>query len=251
MQSTRFRSVLSAAMLFVLAMGAACQVPGIGGPSLSGSGTKILFIGNSYTYVNDVPGIVQAFGDAAGVPFAVATVAMPDFALVDHLNQGSAQREIEKGGWAYVVLQQGPSSVEVNRDTLRLATKVFADAMRPSGAKPALFSAWPTAGRRVDYPRAIESYRLAAADVDGLFLPVAGAWLEAWKVDPALALYAGDGLHASAEGSYLSALTIFAVLAKRSPIGLPNKVRTLGGTTIEVTPAMAKLLQEAAAAATQ
>ena len=242
----------AAILLFCLsAIAAACDLPGIGGPSLIGTGTKILFVGNSYTYVNDVPGIVQAFGEASGVPFAVATVAMPDYALIDHWNEGTARRELAKGGWAFVVLQQGPSSVEVNRDTLRLATRLFAGAMNRNETQAALFSAWPTEGRRVDFPRSMESYRLAAADVGGLFLPVAGAWLEAWKLEPGLALYASDGLHASVEGSYLTALTIYAVIAKRSPIGLPAKIRTMAGTTIELTPARAKLLQEAAAEATK
>src|SRR5262249_28073204 len=115
-------------------------------PHLDGDGRRVLFIGNSYTYVNDVPGIVQALADSAGGEhMAVENVAEPDYALVDHLAQGEAQREIAKGGWAFVVLQQGPSSVDVNRDTLRLAVKAFAPLIAAAGGKPALFSAWPTA----------------------------------------------------------------------------------------------------------
>src|SRR6478672_1356008 len=96
-------------------------------PQLIGDGRPVLFIGNSYTYVNDLPGIIQALADSAGGDrIAVETIAEPDYALVDHLAEGTAQREISKRGWAFVVLQQGPSSVEVNRDTLRLATKAFA-----------------------------------------------------------------------------------------------------------------------------
>src|SRR6476646_1101634 len=115
-----------------LARGAALCVSAAGclsatAPTLIGDGRPILFIGNSYTYVNDLPGIVQALADSAGgEKIAVETVAEPDFALVDHWARGTAQREISKGGWAFVVLQQGPSSVGVNRDTLRLATKLFA-----------------------------------------------------------------------------------------------------------------------------
>src|SRR4051812_5272135 len=175
---------------------AGCLSTSVSAPQLEGQGRHVLFIGNSYTYVNDVPGIVQALADSAGGgTLAVESVAEPDFALIDHWATGVAAREIGKGGWAFVVLQQGPSSVEVNRDTLRLATKLFAPGIAQSGGKPALFSAWPTIDRRVDFPRAIESYRLAAADVNGVFLPVASAWLAAWTRDSSLPLYAGDGLH--------------------------------------------------------
>jgi hypothetical protein len=219
-------------------------------PKLVGAGPAILFIGNSYTYENDVPGLVQALAVAAGTPIAVETVANPDYALIDHWNGGSSARsEIAKGGWKYVVLQQGPSSVEVNRDTLRLATQLFAAEARKIGGTTALFSAWPTQDRRVDFPRAIESYRIAAGDVGGVFLPVAGAWLAAWDRDPTIALYANDGLHASPAGSYLAALVIFAKLTQKSPIGSPAQLTPAGGGRLTISPQLAAILQEAAAAA--
>src|SRR5688572_26189585 len=181
-------------------------------PQLVGEGRPVLFIGNSYTYLMDIPGIVQALADSAGgEKLAVATVAGPDMALVDHWNDGTAVRRIRAGGWRWVVLQQGPSSTEINRDSLRLTTEWFSREIRGVGALPALFSAWPTAQRRQDFPRAIESYQLAAQDVSGLFLPVAPAWLKAWESDAAIELYA-DGLHPSAAGAYLAALVIYGRL---------------------------------------
>lgn len=223
-----------------------CLSSGTTAPVLSGEGRSVLFIGNSYTYVNDLPGIVQSLADSAGGErIAVETVAEPDFALVDHLAVGVAQREIAKGGWAFVVLQQGPSSVELNRDTLRLATKAFAALIDQAGGKAALFSAWPTVSRRIDFPRAIESYRLAAADVSGVFLPVASAWLAAWEKDANLPLYAPDGLHASPLGSYLSALVIYARLLDKPVVGLPAKLRLRSGAVLTIDPAVARTVQEA------
>jgi hypothetical protein len=233
---------------------AACLSSAISGPQLSGSGTPVLFIGNSLTYVNDLPGIVQALADSAGGPaIAVETVAFPDYALIDHWNEGSAaghaRAEIAKGGWKFVVLQQGPSSTEVNRDTLRLATRMFAQEMSKFGATAALLSAWPTVDRRQDFPRAIESYTLAAGDVNGVLLPVAAAWLAAWRRDSTLALYS-DGLHPSIDGSYLSALAIYAVLEHRTPMGLPSRLRLRSGAAVFVDQKIAGILQAAAAEAT-
>jgi hypothetical protein len=233
---------------------AACLSSAVSGPELSGTGTPVLFVGNSLTYINDLPGIVQALADSAGGPsLAVETVAFPDYALIDHWNEGllagHARAEMAKGGWKFVVLQQGPSSVEANRDTLRLATKLFAQEMSKIGATPALLSAWPTIDRRQDFPRAIESYTLAASDVNGLLLPVAAAWLAAWKRDSTLALYS-DGLHPSIAGSYLSALAVCAVLQHRSPMGLPSRLHLRSGATVFVDPKVAAVLQSAAAEAT-
>ncbi len=216
---------------------------------LTGEGRPVLFIGNSYLYYQDIPGIVQAMADSAGGDkLDVATVAAANFALIDHWNQGTAAREIRKGGWEWVVLQQGPSSVDANRDTLRALTRRFADEMATVGIGPALFSAWPAENRRQDFPRAIESYTLAAADVGGLLLPVAAAWLAAWDRDSALGLY-DDGLHPSVEGAYLSGLVIYARLLGQSPVGLPRVLRLKSGRVISVSSVRAALLQEAAAEA--
>lgn len=221
------------------------------GPDLEpiGEGRRVLFIGNSYLYSLDIPGLVQALADSAGGDkLAVATVAYPDVALSDHLASGFAKPAIRQGGWEWVVLQQGPSSVTANREALRASVRSFADEIRPVGATPALFSAWPSEIRREDFPAAIESYRLAAGDVGGIFLPVATAWLKAWELEPAATLYS-DGLHPSPQGAYLSALVIYARLLGKTPMGLPSSLRTQSGVAIALPAATAQRLQAAAAAA--
>jgi hypothetical protein len=240
--------------VLLLAMSLGCGVGSTGAGDLDGGedlgeGTRVLFIGNSYLYFADIPGIVQALADSArGEKLAVATVAGPDLALVDHWKDGGAVRRIRAGGWKWVVLQQGPSSTEINRDSLRLTTGWFAGEIRNVGAVPALFSAWPSDARRQDFPRAIESYQLAAQDVSGLFLPVAPAWLQAWSRDGTLGLYS-DGLHPSAAGAYLAALVIYGRLLRASPVGLPPAVRLRRGAVLSLPPPIATLLQQAAAAA--
>jgi hypothetical protein len=218
------------------------------GPRSTGEGRRVLFVGNSLTYANDLPGIVQALADSAGGDkLAVATVAGPDMALVDHWNDGAARREIARGAWELVVLQQGPSSTDVNRDSLRIFTGRFAAEIAKVSARTALYSVWPTSGRRQDFARAIESYTLAAGDVNGLLLPVASAWLAAWERDAGLELYGADGLHPSPAGSYLAALVIYAKVLNRSPVGLPGQLRLRSGALIAVDQGTATTLQRVAA----
>jgi hypothetical protein len=220
------------------------------GPQLIGEGRRILFVGNSLTYANDLPGMLQALADSAGGDrLAVETVAGPDFALVDHWREGTAAREIAEGGWELVVLQQGPSSVEVNRDSLRIFTSRFAAEMAKVNARPALYSVWPTLARRQDFPRAIESYALAASDVNGLLLPVAAAWVAALERDANLVLYGADGFHPTLTGTYLAAVVMYAKILNRSPVGLPARLRLRSGAVIAINAQTARLLQEVAAAA--
>src|SRR6266850_4072585 len=74
--------------------------------------TRVLFIGNSLTTANDLPGVVAAlFVAAGGDPIECRTVAFPGYSLEDNWNRGDARRAIAEGGWSTVVLQQGPSAL--------------------------------------------------------------------------------------------------------------------------------------------
>src|SRR3990172_532963 len=81
---------------------------------IRGEGRRALFVGNSYLYTMDIPGIVQALADSAGgEKIAVAMITGPAMALLDHLKVGWVQTQIARGSWEWVVLQQGPSSTTV------------------------------------------------------------------------------------------------------------------------------------------
>ena len=106
-------------------------------PRLAGDGAPILFIGNSHTYVNDLPGILQALADSAGgETIATMSIVNANFALIDHWNDGGAKEEIERRSWRFVVMQQGWTPAGVCQDTLRLATQLFSESIRRAGATP-------------------------------------------------------------------------------------------------------------------
>jgi hypothetical protein len=248
MRLRRSLAVLAALAGGLIGLACSSAPAGPAVPALIGEGRRVLFIGNSLTYWNDLPLIAQALADSAGgASLAVMVVAFPDFSLDDHRAEGTAQRAIARGGWEVVVVQQGPSSLPENREQLRSTVGVLSGEIRAVGATPALYSVWPSDDRRADFDRAIESYTLASQDVNGLLFPVATAWLAAWRLDPTLALYSPDGLHPSVAGSYLAALVMYGVLYERSPVGLPSRVRLASGTQLGVTPDVAALLQAAAA----
>jgi hypothetical protein len=182
---------------------------------------RILFVGNSLTYFNQLPDMVRALVDSAGAPPPVVEqAAYPNYALADHWGDGRTHEAVRSACWEYVVLQQGPSSQGDSRVELLGAVRLFAPLIREQGGVPALFSAWPADARRADFARAVESYALAAEAAEGVMLPVASAWLEAWERDPDLQLYA-DALHPNMQGSYLAALVIVGRLYDVDPRTLP------------------------------
>lgn len=213
---------------------------------------RVLFIGNSLTYTNDLPAIVAALAEATKQRrFRHKSVVFPNFGLEDHWQRGEARKAIAKGKWDVVVLQQGPSGLAESRQSLLTYARLFAQEIRAVGARPAFYMVWPSAARFNDFARVVESWQLAAREVDGLLFPAGQAWLEAWRQDATLALYGEDRFHPSVIGSYLAALVIYAKLYERSPIGLPArlKIRSEFPVRIELAEAQARLLQVAAAEA--
>lgn len=174
---------------------------------------NVLFIGNSLTYYNDLPGTLASIAAAAGDHIQVEMVAGPRMSLMDHLVPGGdAELAIRDGRWNYVVLQQGASSDLASRDTLILATEEFNTLVRAVGARPALYMVWPPANEPGEFCATRVSYQAAAAVVNGLFLPVGVAWQAALLLTPAVALYDPDGNHPSPVGTYLAAITIYETL---------------------------------------
>jgi hypothetical protein len=185
---------------------------------------RVLFIGNSLTYFNDLPAMVAALGRSSGTPIAYETVAVPDFSLEDHWNQGDARRAIGRGGWTWVVLQQGPSALAASRVLLVQYAKRFDREIQRAGARTAMYMVWPSRARRGDFAGVSRSYAAAAAELGATLLPVGDAWQEAWAIDPRLALYGRDGLHPSPMGSWLGALVIYRQLTGREAPAEPVSV---------------------------
>lgn len=217
--------------------------PGPDGPQL-----RVLFIGNSLTSTNDLPGLVAAVAAAAGEErtFVHGSVVRGNTSLIEHWNEGVAADLIASGDWDVVVLQQGPSSLPANRQVLIDYTERFAGLIRAAGAEPALYMVWPEASRPRAFVDVSRSYALAAEAVDGILLPVGEAWRAAWNEDPDLPLYSIDGFHPSLLGSVVGALVIYGELYDRSPVGLPATIERPGRSPVELTPELADLVQRAA-----
>ncbi|MDP1571878.1 MAG: hypothetical protein Q8L86_17920 [Vicinamibacterales bacterium] len=218
-----------------------------GGAGWADAPLRILFVGNSLTYTNDLPLMVESMPCVAGRPVQVGSAAGPDMAISDHLSRGPA-RQFLREPWDFVVMQQGPSSLPESRTALLRGARRLAAQARRAGAEPALYMVWPSRQREADFDRVSESYRLAAVDVKGVLLPVGEAWRAAWRRDPEIALYGPDGFHPSLMGTYLGALVICSRLGGAAPEDLPSYVRVSGGL-VQIPPVQAGILKAAAAEA--
>ena len=201
---------------------------------------RVLFVGNSLTYANDLPWLLRRLGIADGITIETRDESQANYALEDHWNRPASRQALAQGGWDVVILQQGPSSLPASRANLIAWARNWADAVRAQGGTPALYMVWPDRSRLAFFDDVSLSYRLAADSAAARLYPAGEAWRAAWARDASLALYGPDDFHPSVMGSYLAALTIYRGLTGRTPSSL---------TDLGIQPATDELLQAAAAEA--
>jgi hypothetical protein len=180
---------------------------------------RILFIGNSLTYTNDLPSMVKKIALAGGDTFFVGSIAHPNWGLEDHWNDGEAKQEIAADKWDVVVMQQGPSSLPESRIDLLTWSRKFGDLAHLHGVCPTMYMVWPARADFDTFDGVRDHYAEAADSIDGLFLPAGEAWRGVWELDAKYALYGPDTFHPSPLGTYVAALTIYSGLVGRSPAG--------------------------------
>lgn len=210
------------------------------------AGAKVLFIGNSLTYSNELPSMLKAIALQAGKRLTSDAITIPGGALEDHFRGRTAHAALASGGYSVVMLQQGPSSLPESQANLREWTQRFEQRIRAGGARPALYMVWPDVTRLAFFDDVRASYSNAALDVNGMFIPAGEAWRAAWRVDPGLPLYDGDQFHPSPLGSYAAALSIFAELYRQSPVGLPARLMLDDGAVLQFDANQAQVVQTAA-----
>lgn len=215
-------------------------------PALS---LRILFVGNSLTYFNDLPATVGAIATSAGDALAITNAVGGNLALIDHLNGATNVVALMRdSSWDYVVLQQGPTPSGICRDSLILWTQMFDPPVRAAHGKAALFMTWPAMGNEASWNDVRLSFQLAAQAVNGLFLPAGEAWRIALTDYPGIAIYGKDGYHPSAMGSFLAALEIYERLSGRDARTLPVLAFD-GGRPLTMSADTIRMLQQAAHAA--
>ncbi len=205
-------------------------------PNLPDGGHHVLFIGNSLTYTNDLPGTVEALAESVGDTVHASMVALPNFAVIDHaLGMSSAISVIKSQQWELVILQQGPTTVAVNRDTLIIATKILDPLVKASGGRTAQLMTWPFSNSPSSFPAIRASSQAAAASVSGgVFIPAGDAWRIALERDPTVQLYGPDGYHPGPLGTYLAALVVYEKVTGHDCRSLPPRALVGGaGNTPE------------------
>lgn len=176
---------------------------------------RILFIGNSHTYYNDLPELVAKRFRAIGVDCETTMIAHGGWFLEQHTKEPDVQFNIKYGHYDYVVLQEhshpfGPIEKYEN------AVATLSDWIKKAGSTPVIYATWARKKEESEQERMNKSHREAAEKNGTLLAPVGEYWWDYSRSWPDLEMYAGDGAHASHAGSDFAAKCIFETIRKDS-----------------------------------
>jgi hypothetical protein len=199
----------------------------------SAAGMRVLFVGNSFTFRNDLPGEVRNLlnSDGSHTRVFIVRYTRPGGRLAQAARNTRLAHLIDEVHWDYVVLQEQseiPSFPDRQREELMDGyARNLGRMIRASGATPVLFETWGYRNgdrRNVagdDYgamqQRLRHGYSEVAREINAKVAPVGDVWRRALVEEPNLALWARDGEHPSKLGTYLAACVFYKTLTAHNP----------------------------------
>jgi hypothetical protein len=232
---------------------------------------KVLIIGNSYTYFNNLPKMFEQVALAEQPPRHVhcEMIVKGGATLQQHWDEGHAVKAIRQGGWDFVVLQEqstlGMNFVVAGQPRIVDANYYFAAArrfdavIRKSGARTVIYAFWA----RENVPQedhealAYDHFKLGK-ELGAIVAPVGLAWQAARKQNGRVALYHDDHSHPMPEGTYLAACTLYSACFGTVPAQPPltitaQPVSVMGQvssdkpkTLLQLSPESARAFRDAA-----
>ena len=197
-------------------------------------GDKILFVGNSHTYTNDLPGMFFEMAQAGGHGVDVYDLTEGSYTLQRFSDPEDELGEIltdalQSEPWDFVVLQENTNAAvafNAKKDMYPYARKLD-EMIKAAGGQTAFLMTWaPKEGagafsREMVQGQLAAGYRTIAEELDALLIPGGEVFAKALEQDEELQLWGEDGQHPSVEGTYLAACTAYALLFQETPVGNP------------------------------
>ena len=194
---------------------------------------RILFIGNSLTYYNEMPGMVQQMADSEGKEVEVDQLVIGGLSLRVIVSLDATLEKIKEKKWDFIVLQSDDITAftdmyHIEIDMLnRVKRQIF---QNDSSTQIIYEMIWGLENGRMVQGEGYYSYLdyicmiydgtlYIAQQTDLIISPVGWAWKRARELRPDIRLFTHDEAHPSLRGSYLTACVFYSVLFKERVTG--------------------------------
>ncbi len=221
------RNLLSLLLLHVILVGSASAQ----------DTTRVLFLGNSYTFFNDVPTMLAEMAASLGHVIEIGQNTPGSFSLQGHTNDNTSQELIQQGDWDFVVMQEQSQKASLPYENVQAdffpSVQTLVDEIRTHNdcAVPLLYMTWgrengdsqncgwwPPVCTYAGMQELLTERYLEAADMtDSWCAPIGMIWEDVLATTN-INLYNPDGSHPSAAGSYLATSAFFVSIFGENPI---------------------------------
>ncbi len=216
---------------------------------------RLLIIGNSYSFYNDLPKLLQVMANADGTPLTVDSYTAGAMSLRGFLNSpqhAAGKNKLIKGNYDYLLLQDQSQTPAYKPDETLDSVHRWCKLAGEHGAKPILFLTWAHAtknGNKVQLLTAMQddtslTYCRAAVADKAKVAPVGEAWRRWYIKHPDTPLHAADMSHPTAEGTYLAACVIYSTITGKKATAIPVRLKS---SPVRIPTGRAKELQKTAA----
>jgi hypothetical protein len=192
-----------------------------------GTALKVLFIGNSFTARNDLPGLIARLAEARGKALEHRLISAGGASLRTHWNAGEAQQVIRDGHYDCVVLQEQSTLPVKNAKRMHENVRLFDEAIKAAGARTILYMTWARQNAPESQEAIADAYTSIGRELGATVVPVGLAWQRLLSQHEQPVLHDKDQSHPTLAGSYLAACVFLAVLFEESPVGIAGEVNGL------------------------
>jgi hypothetical protein len=190
---------------------------------------NVLFIGNSFTARNDLPGLITQLAAARGKRIEHRLISAGGASLRAHWNAGLALKAIQGGHYGFVVLQEQSTLPVKNTKRMHENVRLFDEAIRGAGSKTVLYMTWARRSAPESQKAITEAYAGIGRELRATVVPVGVAWQRFLREHDQPVLHDRDDSHPTLAGSYLAACVFVAALFKENPVGIETEVASLTG----------------------
>lgn len=189
----------------------------------------MLFLGNSYTYYNNLPGIIAQVIESNSPKIVETEIFAKDGqSLSSHLKDPKVNKTIETGKWDFVVLQDQSGNAISRRREFQESVRLFTAKIRKTKAKPLLYLTSTSKLRLRLQDRINAEYKKAGKKNGVQVIPAGIIFKKAYEERPKLGLYHRDEIHPSPVGSYLIACVFYSSMIKRPILWRPEIAGSFG-----------------------
>lgn len=191
--------------------------------------TKILFVGNSFTYFYNLPQVVAAMGKTQAVALYTRQSTVGGSNLEQHWKgeKGTETRQmIEEYDWDYVVFNNHSLSAINTPESFMEYSKKFVSLVRSRGAEPVFMMTWAYASNPLMQTEISRMYQQLSEEAQADYVPCGPLFAAARKWRPDLQLFADDK-HPSSNGTYLLGLSFFKYFTEKNTVDIPKRLSTL------------------------